>query len=332
MGASMKKFSTYLKLVLKFGFSFAIIGYMVASGRLDLATVRKGFSEAHLIAFCAMLLITAQCIAMFRWGLLLRAQGLVYPPKKVVRYSMIGAFFNTTMPGAVSGDLIKAWYVVNEHKGQKKTPVLSSIFVDRVFGIMGLVLVSASPLLLNWKAAWELSALHQLYYLVLSLSFGVFLFFLLLFLAGIPAVVRWREAWLKGKKSRGSEIVNQLFQSWNDYRKTPLTVIFSLLLSLGTHLLVAGTVFLCSRAVGEGDLPTFLFFLLVPLGLLTTAIPIAPGGLGVGHAAFGFLFTLAGSSHGAEIFTLFVTMQILINLTGVFFYLGGPKGPPSVAV
>jgi hypothetical protein len=69
----------------------------------------------------------------------------------------------------------------------------------------------------------------------------------------------------------------------------------------------------------------YQYFLLVPMGLLTTAIPIAPAGLGVGHVAFAALFSLAGSEHGAEIFTMYVTIQIVINLTGVFFYLRSPK-------
>jgi hypothetical protein len=59
---------------------------------------------------------------------------------------------------------------------------------------------------------------------------------------------------------------------------------------------------------------------------------VAPAGLGVGHAAFHALFLLVGSSHGSELFTMLVTLQILFNLMGVFFYLRSPKVTPDTTL
>jgi len=63
------------------------------------------------------------------------------------------------------------------------------------------------------------------------------------------------------------------------------------------------------------------YFLLVPLGLLLTAIPVSPAGLGVGQVAFLALFHWVGTSQGANLFTLYMASYVVINLTGALLYL-----------
>lgn len=115
------------------------------------------------------------------------------------------------------------------------------------------------------------------------------------------------------------------YDAFMTYREHPEVLFQSLALSICTHISVVTAVIFCSQALGENQLSLYQYFLLVPVGLITTAIPVAPGGLGVGHVAFQELFKLAGSNHGAEIFTLYVMLQISVNLSGVFFYLRAPK-------
>ena len=63
-------------------------------------------------------------------------------------------------------------------------------------------------------------------------------------------------------------------------------------------------------------------FFLMPIGLITVAIPIAPGGIGIGHAAFESLYQLAGLSGGADIFNLFIIVQLgVFMLGGIPYFL-----------
>jgi glycosyltransferase 2 family protein len=320
---------SWLKLLLKFLFSFSILYYMVHTGRLDLTVVSRGFTQVPLLLASVALVITAMIAALYRWSVLLRGLGLGYRFSEVTRYGMIGAFFNTTMPGAVSGDLIKAWYIVSDHKGQKKTPVLSSILLDRAMGVFGLVLVSASPLFFQWGNVWQVGGLHQLAWFILALFMGVVVFFayILLSVWGPLGFLRTKMDGLTEYKA--GRIFLDAYDSWISYGHNPWILVRALALSVCTHVCIVFVVVLCAKALGEDTIAGFQYFLLVPMGLLTTAIPIAPAGLGVGHVAFAALFSLAGSSHGAEIFTMLVTIQIFLNLTGVFFYLRSPKVQPS---
>ena len=68
---------------------------------------------------------------------------------------------------------------------------------------------------------------------------------------------------------------------------------------------------------------------LTPLGLLANALPIAPSGLGVGEAAFEYLYHQVGSSFGGEIIALLRLMSIFWGLVGLPFYLLVKKNPAS---
>lgn len=62
-------------------------------------------------------------------------------------------------------------------------------------------------------------------------------------------------------------------------------------------------------------------FTFVPLGLMATAVPISPAGMGVGHAIFGTLFGYYGITGGASLFNLYFLSMVFINLLGLFPYL-----------
>lgn len=326
MGAGIKD---KLKLAAKFGFAIAVIWYMIAKGKLDLGVVKQGFSHVDFMVASFSLVLVAVCLSLFRWKLLLLGQGIDLPMPQVFRYGMIGAFFNTTMPGAVSGDLIKAWYLIQDRKGQKKTPVLTSILLDRVIGVFGLILVSASPLVISGRAVWDTPQLRTIALPVLGLAIGVLCFFGYIMLSVWGPLAYLRRKMDRLGKSRVGEVFLQAYDAWLSYRERPWILVASILISIVNHLCMVTIIILAARAIGEDTLSAFQYFLLVPIGLLTTAIPVAPAGLGVGHAAFEALFNLVGSSHGPELFTMLVTVQILINLSGILFYLRSPKLEPQ---
>jgi hypothetical protein len=59
----------------------------------------------------------------------------------------------------------------------------------------------------------------------------------------------------------------------------------------------------------------------IPVGLMTLALPVAPSGLGVGHAIFQKLFQFAGIDNGASLFNLYFFLTLSVNVLGVIPYL-----------
>jgi uncharacterized membrane protein YbhN (UPF0104 family) len=117
-------------------------------------------------------------------------------------------------------------------------------------------------------------------------------------------------------------IFSNFFDAMKTYEDSKHLMIKGFLISIGIHMCVLTMFILISHTLGGmGGVRISEFFFLVPFGLLVTAIPIAPAGLGTGHAAFLGLFQLVHSNAGADLFTAFVSFQIFISLIGGLFYL-----------
>src|SRR5690606_9553591 len=69
-----------------------------------------------------------------------RARGLGVPRSRAFKLSMVGNFFNYCMPGTTGGDVIRAFYAARG--SGRKADVVMSIVVDRVTGMLGLVLLA----------------------------------------------------------------------------------------------------------------------------------------------------------------------------------------------
>ena len=50
--------------------------------------------------------------------------------------------------------------------------------------------------------------------------------------------------------------------------------------------------------------------------MIVTAVPLGPGGMGVGHVAFSQLFNYLGATNGADLFNIFWVTMLSINLLG----------------
>jgi hypothetical protein len=80
--------------------------------------------------------------------------------------------------------------------------------------------------------------------------------------------------------------------------------------------------------MGVTELPFSMYCFLVPIGVIVQALPISPAGIGVGQAAFFFLFNLSLGKESQIGPTAITTMQILQfvwGIVGAFFYLQRKK-------
>ena len=72
-------------------------------------------------------------------------------------------------------------------------------------------------------------------------------------------------------------------------------------------------------------IPFKFAFTFIPLGFVAIALPVAPAGMGVGHAIFGTLFSYFNIDNGASLFNLYFVAMVMINLLGVIPYLMSGK-------
>jgi hypothetical protein len=311
--------STFINLA-KVGVAGGLIAWLIHSGELDLSQLLRIVTQPSLaIAMIAYWSLGPCLMGSFRWLLFLRGAHYTVSWPDALRLQLIGFFFNSAMPGAVGGDLVKVVYVIRNNRDRGKTPAMMSVLLDRIVGLGGLFTVGLIMSLLSLDRILASTTLQSMLVLLVALNAAIALFFL-------AALWHYRGddpfARLLSRPVPGLALVGKLYEAVRIYRYQRHYI----LLCFGLSVLIqfaALTLFyfiavslLADQTVYFTDIATIF-----PFGALTAALPIAPGGLGVGHVAFDRLFAMIGLSDGANVFNLFVLSQLALNLLGAFPYI-----------
>jgi hypothetical protein len=104
------------------------------------------------------------------------------------------------------------------------------------------------------------------------------------------------------------------------FRHHKTALVGAALSSMIGHLALAG-MFLASGLVLLSGVPSPITCLLALLGMLANALPITPGGLGVGETAFDGLFRLVGYAGGAQLLLAWRIGMLPICFFGCILYL-----------
>ena len=308
-----------ITLILKLIFTVSIIGYLIQNGTLDFRKLDILFDHP-IVLFSGFIfwLVFAVGVSTYRWKLLLEGMGLNISYLKAVQLQLTGFFFNTVMPGAVGGDLVKAGYVIKDNKDKSKASVFMTIFLDRLIGMAGIFFIGTVFSLINLRPTLENSSLKMIFYSMLLLILGIALFFALalydykgkdpfekLFSMNIP----------------GFSILLSIYNSIRNYRHHKSALFKALICSLILQTGALVNFYIVSIYTVVPTLSISTIATIFPIGFFTVALPIAPGGLGVGHVAFEELIKLSGSTGGANAFNVYTLTQLFFNLFGCITYI-----------
>ncbi|OFZ83572.1 MAG: hypothetical protein A3K03_07485 [Bdellovibrionales bacterium RIFOXYD1_FULL_44_7] len=321
----------YWKGILKTTFVVALLYILAKKGFLSLEHTKRAFTHLDKIIPAILSLFLTTFLTVIRWHWLLRAQNINLPFLRTVQLVFVGCFFNITLPGAVSGDFVKAFYIGKEVAG-KRGYAFGSILFDRLAGLSALVLVSAGALIMDFGSLKGTPLLHGVQLLVTTAALCVVVFYGYLFLVRErhDPLLRLFKRLEKKYNSVGS--LTRIYEGVRHYHAHRLTVLKVLLVSVCIHVIVCTSCLYFAAALGVSDLPTLAVFVIVPLGLLVTAVPILPAGVGTGHAAFGWLFQFLGTLRGADIFSLFAIAQFITGGVGGLVYLRFKSRAPALAL
>jgi uncharacterized protein (TIRG00374 family) len=308
-----------LKLIFKFAVVVAIFWLLFRKGLVTASSFTALISHHLYFVLCILLMILNTVCGALRWQVLLQTQGAPLPFRKVLQYNLIGAFFNIALPGAVSGDFIKAVYVAKKFRDQR-AGVFGSMLLDRVLGVSAMALVAAVSAIVSLFIPWGGSLSPILLYLVGGIGACVVFFYVYLFLSHTKDPL-FQVLRFVTKRHHKLEVMDRLYLSVMSYRVHPRRILKALALSVAIHFIVILVMFLIASAIWITPIPFIALAVIVPIGFLATAIPILPAGVGTGHAAYYALFKLVGSSQGAEIFSLFLLFQIAVGVWGGIVYL-----------
>ncbi len=309
-----------LVLVLKLALAAGLIGFLIRSGKLDalsFSTLGQRWPDLLLVAAviygCCLLSVT-------RLAILLQAQGMRLPLGNLFSITMACVFLGMFMPGIISGDLVKVYYIERRSQG-KAANITAVVLIDRVAGLTGLVLLPALAGPFNHDVIRSNGALFTFYWLSVAAALAC----LLLLIVGISTSIhleRWTNRLVGSSRIGG--FVSRLLAAFAVFRARPRPLIAAVAISIPIQILTCLAFYWSARMLTVPMIPFSWLLVLVPLGLTTYVLPLTPLGIGIGQVAFYSLFETvrAGSGNtGSAIITIYQSAVVLVSLSGALFYL-----------
>jgi uncharacterized protein (TIRG00374 family) len=226
----------------------------------------------------------------------------------------IGHFFSLFMPGATSGDLIKAIYVARETP-DRKTEVVSTVFIDRIIGLFGLIILTVVIMVarLNFFLSYKetkVALVFNLILLVITLA-GSFIVF------KRNLLEKWSFFSKLEERTKLGKIITKAYNALHVCINCPGVLKKTLVLSFINHIVFIGVAFFIGLSL-EIRLRYFDYLTVFPVINAVAALPITPGGLGVREGAVIFLFGALNIPSATAL-----ALSLLVYLSTLFWALIG---------
>lgn len=298
--------STILRLGLG-GAALAALGY---SGALGTQGLSAAAARPDLLVAAFLALLATVPLAGFRWWLLLRGLQFRLGAGWAVSTTFIGTLCNTFLPGAYGGDLVRVGLAYRA-EGAGLNRIAVSVLVDRLSGLvallgLGLALLPALP----GAPQGRLAAIAAGALLVGAAGIAIGL----AFAAPITALL----ARLPGRVGTlASHIAREVFAALRAYVRRPAVPVLAVAISAVQYVLVLLAIIAVGRAMAFDALSAPGYAVAGVWSLVANAIPITPGGIGVGEAAFAQAARLLEAApSGAPYATVFLAQRVLSALVG----------------
>jgi glycosyltransferase 2 family protein len=313
------KLKSLLSLVLRFGLSFVLLGYLF--GKIDFnqtISVVKSADVGYLV-LAGVIFLALHLIILLRWFVFILALRLAVPFGVMTRYFFIGLFGNLFLPTAIGGDVIKILGLCHYSGkcspgvGAQKPKVVASVLLDRLSGFAGIVIVGILAFAFGFHLINDVTLLVSIVLLaLLSVAVGVVLFnetvysFCCRVFNRLPQFkqslmnLHYDIALLKGRQYA-------LYQS--------------VILSALAQGVLAVIFFLIAKALHQ-DVALIYFLIFVPLICVASTVP-SIGGLGVREAGAAYLLGKVGVEAGIAVSISLINFifMVAVGLVGGLVYM-----------
>jgi uncharacterized membrane protein YbhN (UPF0104 family) len=255
-----------------------------------------------------------------RWNLLLRVQGFRLSWRRATTIFLIGLFLLTFTPGMLGGDAARVYFVIKEAP-ERKVPALLAVAMDRLMGLVSLILLAALVVLCRYRwlsmtpaTAW----LESVTLVILAGSVGM------LVLSGLMARLPWLSI-LERNPMVGNRL-RDIGTTFRAYRRHWPRLIQALANTIAAHIFYFLTFYCAARALGAfsgpGGTPwrgIWDVFSIMPIVNTLTALPISLAGIGIRETLFQVLLKDLCGIHagvGAAIGSLGFAMRAVWGLPG----------------
>ncbi len=284
----------------------------------------------HTYLWAALLIFPLNyLITSLRWKKLLSALSIPISTAKAFHINMVGAFYNTFMPGSTGGDLLRAYYAAKH--STNRTHAVLSVVIDRAVGLMALILLGGTVAAIKGLSSgdWHDPVTRRCLQVAIGSATIVVVTAIGLTIYYVPVLRRAVGLDFLLKKLPMQKQVRSAQEVMDIYGRRPLLVLFTLAISLPVHAITVISAIFAGQAFGLPIRPEY-YWVVVPVVTLAGAIPVSPQGAGV-MEFFAYLLMRGQKATVADALVLTMSLrfvQIFWNLlAGVFVLRGGYHAP-----
>lgn len=331
-GLSKQKKKGTLGLAIRFLVAAAACVLLIKS--LDFKQLADAFQKLNLwiLAAAVGIFMAGQVAVGLRWWILMRANQIFIGLWKAVKLTFLGMFFNNFLPGAISGDFLRAWYVA-KHTDRKMLAAIS-VFMDRLMALFASLVMACTALLIahpegifQSQQKKGLDSLKSYIHYIPIILTGIIV--ILLIVLCFPPGRRLLEKLTQSVITHFRRFVYELSEAALSCVRKPLTLPISVLLTLILQFSVIFALWMVGQSlgvnVGLGD-----YLVYFPLMWVVGSIPISIAGVGVVEGGIVVLFSqFSGASveSAAALALCQRVIWILGSLPGMAIHLRGGHLP-----
>ena len=260
-------------------------------------------------------------LGVVRWRMVLQVHGLNLPIGRATAISMVAQFFNSFLLGSSGGDVLKAYYAAHETH-HKKTEAVVTVFADRLIGLFSMLLFACLMLLPNLSRLMEKGQGRLVAFSVgiVAMTLGCGGLVVVSFWSGMSRGIPRARAWLR--KIPKGEMIEKSIDACRVFGRDP----GFLLRTVGLSMVLNTVCVLQISALAQGlglAIPATALFLIVPMIICVSALPIALGGLGLRENLFVYLLVPLGVSETKALSLSLLAYSVFLSwsLIGGLVYL-----------
>lgn len=304
MNSAIKK-----KVVFSFKVLFSGIVLFYIIQKVDWDKVNSNLIRADyflfLTAFALNFLERAELT--LKWNILIKVKKVIVSFKNLFLINLIGAFLGMFLPSSLGTDIVRGYYLTKNDLD--KSTSISSVFIDRLLGVLSLFFLGAIALFL----AKDLIQFINPYFYLLGLFIPIIFIY---YLQKEKTLNLFEKYSRKIKYKKISNALLKLQASFYDYKNYPFPLLYSLILSFLVQITRVLTYYIIALSFNI-HFPFVYFLLFIPIIMLVIMLPISIGGLGLKEGTFIAFFSLVGMS--VESATIISFTNTIVNTVITLF-------------
>lgn len=263
-------------------------------------------------------------LGSLKWYFLIKVQNKNISFKETFESYYLGYALNYVLFG-IAGDVIKTIYLIRNN--ENKIGITLSVVIDRAIGLLSMlmILLIFLPQIFTNTELFNINFLfnNKNYYYLFLFSFFIFFFLFIRKSLNSRRINKIILLYLYKYKSKLVKFIARTLKILFTYRKSSINLLINLLIAIILQVVIGYSIFLIAAEILAED-TSFFHNLVANIAVqIVSKLPISPGGIGVGEAAFSQVMYLLNNNvllQYASVLFIFRIFNMIYSVPGVIIY------------